>query len=293
MLLMSGKEVSQSIREKLAVECKEFVSVHGYAPTLAVVLVGENPASQTYVSAKRQACEELGYGHKDFTLPASTTQRELMEVVRQLNGDPAVHGILVQLPLPKGLDEDQVIEAIDPAKDVDGFHPQNVGRLLIGKDCFVSCTPKGVLAMLDYYGIGTDGKDVCIIGRSNIVGKPMAALLMQRGRDATVTVCNTHTKELAAHVRRADIVIAAAGRPGTVTADMVKDGAVVVDVGTNRVEDASKKKGWRLVGDVDFDAVSPKCSAISPVPGGVGPMTITMLMANTLLAARRQAGERV
>ncbi|MDY4609275.1 MAG: bifunctional 5,10-methylenetetrahydrofolate dehydrogenase/5,10-methenyltetrahydrofolate cyclohydrolase [Sphaerochaetaceae bacterium] len=293
MLLMSGKEVSQSIREKLALECKEFVSTYGYAPTLAVVLVGEDPASQTYVSAKKQACDELGYGHRDFVLPASTTQRELMEVVRQLNEEPTVHGILVQLPLPKGLDEEQVIEAIDPAKDVDGFHPQNVGRLLIGKDCFISCTPKGVLAMLDYYGIETDGKDVCIVGRSNIVGKPMAALLMQRGRDATVTVCNTHTKDLAGHVRRADIIIAAAGHPHTVTADMVKDGAVVVDVGTNRVEDATKKKGWRLVGDVDFDAVSQKCRAISPVPGGVGPMTIMMLMGNTMLAARRQAGERV
>lgn len=293
MLLMSGKEVSQSIREKLALECKEFVSTYGYAPTLAVVLVGEDPASQTYVSAKKQACDELGYGHRDFVLPASTTQRELMEVVRQLNEEPTVHGILVQLPLPKGLDEEQVIEAIDPAKDVDGFHPQNVGRLLIGKDCFISCTPKGVLAMLDYYGIETDGKDVCIVGRSNIVGKPMAALLMQRGRDATVTVCNTHTKDLADHVRRADIIIAAAGHPHTVTADMVKDGAVVVDVGTNRVEDATRKKGWRLVGDVDFDAVSQKCRAISPVPGGVGPMTITMLMGNTMLAARRQAGERV
>ncbi len=290
---MSGKEVSQSIREKLALECKEFVSTYGYAPTLAVVLVGEDPASQTYVSAKKQACDELGYGHRDFVLPASTTQRELMEVVRQLNEEPTVHGILVQLPLPKGLDEEQVIEAIDPAKDVDGFHPQNVGRLLIGKDCFISCTPKGVLAMLDYYGIETDGKDVCIVGRSNIVGKPMAALLMQRGRDATVTVCNTHTKDLADHVRRADIIIAAAGHPHTVTADMVKDGAVVVDVGTNRVEDATRKKGWRLVGDVDFDAVSQKCRAISPVPGGVGPMTITMLMGNTMLAARRQAGERV
>jgi len=290
---MSGKEVSQSIREKLALECKEFVSTYGYAPTLAVVLVGEDPASQTYVSAKKQACDELGYGHRDFVLPASTTQRELMEVVRQLNEEPTVHGILVQLPLPKGLDEEQVIEAIDPAKDVDGFHPQNVGRLLIGKDCFISCTPKGVLAMLDYYGIETDGKDVCIVGRSNIVGKPMAALLMQRGRDATVTVCNTHTKDLAGHVRRADIIIAAAGHPHTVTADMVKDGAVVVDVGTNRVEDATKKKGWRLVGDVDFDAVSQKCRAISPVPGGVGPMTIMMLMGNTMLAARRQAGERV
>lgn len=290
---MSGKEVSQSIREKLAVECKEFMSTYGYAPTLAVVLVGEDPASQTYVSAKRQACEELGYGHKDFTLPSSTSQRELMEVVRQLNEDSTVHGILVQLPLPKGLDEDQVIEAIDPVKDVDGFHPQNVGRLLIGKDCFVSCTPKGVLAMLDYYGIETDGTDVCIIGRSNIVGKPMAALLMQRGRDATVTVCNTHTKDLADHVRRADIIIAAAGHPHTVTADMVKDGAVVIDVGTNRIEDVTKKKGWRLVGDVDFDSVSQKCRAISPVPGGVGPMTITMLMGNTMLAARRQAGERV
>lgn len=293
MLLMSGKEVSQSIREKLADECKSFVSTYGYAPTLAVVLVGEDPASQTYVASKKQACIDLGYGHRDYVLPATTTQQELMAVVHELNNDASVHGILVQLPLPKGLDEDAIIEAIDPAKDVDGFHPQNVGRLLIGKDCFVSCTPKGVLAMLDYYGIDTDGKDVCIIGRSNIVGKPMAALLMQRGRDATVTVCNTHTKDLSEHVRRADIVIAAAGHPHTVTADMVKDGAVVVDVGTNRVEDATKKKGWRLVGDVDFDAVSPKCRAISPVPGGVGPMTITMLMSNTMLAARRQAGERV
>ncbi|MFA6840490.1 MAG: bifunctional methylenetetrahydrofolate dehydrogenase/methenyltetrahydrofolate cyclohydrolase FolD [Sphaerochaetaceae bacterium] len=293
MLLMSGKEVSRSIRGKLSEDCSRFVAAYGYRPTLAVVLVGEDPASQTYVSAKRRACEELGFGHMDYALPATTSQEELLTLVRKLNDDKSVHGILVQLPLPNGLDEDLVIEAIDPAKDVDGFHPQNVGRLLIGKDCFISCTPKGILAMLDYYHIDTDGKDVCVIGRSNIVGKPMAALLMQKGRDATVTVCNTHTKDLADHVRRADIVIAAAGHPGTVTADMVKDGAVVVDVGTNRVDDPTKKNGWRLVGDVDFDAVGPKCGAISPVPGGVGPMTITMLMSNTMLAARRQAGESV
>ncbi|MFA6690329.1 MAG: bifunctional 5,10-methylenetetrahydrofolate dehydrogenase/5,10-methenyltetrahydrofolate cyclohydrolase, partial [Sphaerochaetaceae bacterium] len=246
MLLMSGKEVSRSIRGKLSEDCSRFVAAYGYRPTLAVVLVGEDPASQTYVSAKRRACEELGFGHMDYALPATTSQEELLTLVRKLNDDKSVHGILVQLPLPNGLDEDLVIEAIDPAKDVDGFHPQNVGRLLIGKDCFISCTPKGILAMLDYYHIDTDGKDVCVIGRSNIVGKPMAALLMQKGRDATVTVCNTHTKDLADHVRRADIVIAAAGHPGTVTADMVKDGAVVVDVGTNRVDDPTKKNGWRL-----------------------------------------------
>lgn len=282
---ISGKELSSAIRSDLAQKCQSFIKKTGRTPALAVILAGDNPASLTYVSAKKKACDEAGMICRDITLPGSVSQKELLEKVSQLNSDPSVDGILVQLPLPKGLDEQLITRSIDPAKDVDGFCPENIGRLLLGEKTFVPCTPKGIMRLLDEYRIPTESADVCIVGRSNIVGKPLAALFMQRGRDATVTVCNTHTKDLDAHVRRADIVIAAVGRPGTITADMVKEGATVIDVGINRIPDSTKKSGFRLVGDVDYDAVEPRAAAITPVPGGVGPMTIAMLLENTVEAA--------
>ncbi len=291
MKVMSGIEVAKSIREKIQQQRVRYEATYGCAPMLCVVLVGNNGPSETYVRNKLAACTDLGIACRDIHLPEDTTQQQLLEVIRQQNEDPQVNGLLVQLPLPPAIDEDAIIDAIDPAKDVDGFHPINVGNLLIGKKSFVSCTPQGVLAMLDYYDIPTACKHVCVVGRSNIVGKPMAALLMQQGRDATVTVCNSKTPDLQGILKQADIIISAMGRPHTITSAMVKPGAVVVDVGTTRVADATKKKGWRLCGDVDYEHVCPICQAISPVPGGVGPMTITMLMNNTMLAARRQAGE--
>ena len=272
-------------------QTSEFIAKHGFAPTLAVVLVGNDPASQSYVKSKKKACISLGFGHRDYELPADTTEKALLDLVKQLNADPTVHGILVQMPLPKGLDENLVIETIDSKKDVDGFHPVNVGKLLIGLPCFVSCTPKGVLEILDYYHIETKGKHAVIIGRSNIVGKPMAALLIQKGRDATVTVCHSKTENLKEIVKTADIIIAAIGKPLFVTSDMVKKGAVIIDVGINRIDDPSRKKGYRIVGDVDFEQVQDTCSAITPVPGGVGVMTIAMLMKNTLQAAKQLVHE--
>ncbi|MCH3916309.1 MAG: bifunctional methylenetetrahydrofolate dehydrogenase/methenyltetrahydrofolate cyclohydrolase FolD [Spirochaetia bacterium] len=285
MQILSGKEVAEARLERIAKECITFKEAYGKVPTLAVVLVGNDPASQSYVRSKHKACIRLGFGHRDYTLPAETKESDLLALVKELNEDPEVNGILVQLPLPKGMDEEKVIETIDPNKDVDGFHPQNVGKLLIGLDGFVSCTPNGVLAILDHYGIETCGKHAVIVGRSNIVGKPMAALLMQKGRDATVTVCNSKTYDLPSITRSADILIAAIGKPAFITAGMVKDGAVVIDVGINRVEDATRKRGYRLVGDVDYGPVSEKVSAITPVPGGVGLMTIAMLMENTMKSA--------
>lgn len=282
---MLGKEVSQAIYEDLQTRTEAFVQTYGYAPTLAVVLVGNDPASQSYVRSKKKACLSLGFGHQDYPLPEESTQEELLSVVRRLNADPAVHGILVQLPLPSHMDSEAVIEAIDPHKDVDGFHPISVGKLLIGLPTFVSCTPLGVLAMLDHYKIETAGKHVVIVGRSNIVGKPLAALLMQKGRDATVTVCHSRTTDLPSLTSSADILIAAIGKPLFIQPSMVKEGAVVIDVGINRVEDSSAKRGYRLVGDVDYETISPHCSFITPVPGGVGVMTIAMLMKNTLQAA--------
>ena len=282
---MVGKDVSHAVYEDIRTRTEAFVLSHGYAPTLAVVLVGNDPASQSYVRSKKKACLSLGFGHHDYSLSEESTQQELLSVVKKLNADPSVHGILVQMPLPAHMDSEAVIEAIDPDKDVDGFHPISVGKLLIGLPTFVSCTPLGVLAMLDHYKIETSGKHVVIVGRSNIVGKPLAALLMQKGRDATVTVCHSRTTDLPSLTSRADILVAAIGKPHFIQPSMVKEGAVVIDVGINRVEDSSTKRGYRLVGDVDYDAVSPHCSFITPVPGGVGVMTIAMLMKNTLQAA--------
>jgi len=257
-----------------------------------VILVGEDPASQSYVTSKERACEEMGIYSDDNRLPAETSQAELLSLVRRMNDDPKINGILVQLPLPGQLDESEVLLAIDPSKDVDGFHPVSVGKMMIGEKTFLPCTPHGVVQLLIRSGVKIEGAHVVIVGRSNIVGKPLANMLIQKSPtgNATVTVCHTRTKDVAAYTRQADIVIAAAGRPNTVTADMVKDGAVVIDVGVNRVEDASRKRGYRLVGDVDFEAVREKASFITPVPGGVGPMTITMLLYNTVESARRAAG---
>ena len=282
MRLLTGKEVADSVYQ----EIHETLASHpGLQPTLAVILVGDDPASQTYVHTKHKKCEELGYGHLDYHLPATAGMEELLALVRKLNGDPAVHGILVQSPLPAGLDEQQVIETLDPKKDVDGFHPVNVGKLLIGMDGMKSCTPYGVMKLLSYYQIPLAGKHVAIIGRSNIVGKPMAAMLVQKGVDATVTLCHSRTEHLSEITSGADIVMVAVGKAGFLKANMVKEGAVVIDFGISRIPDATKKKGYRIVGDVAFDEVAPKCSAITPVPGGVGVMTIAMLMYNTLKAA--------
>ncbi|AEV28228.1 5,10-methylene-tetrahydrofolate dehydrogenase/methenyl tetrahydrofolate cyclohydrolase [Sphaerochaeta pleomorpha str. Grapes] len=291
MQLLTGKEVSDAVFEDLEKQTSQFIAKHGFAPTLAVILVGNDPASQSYVKSKKKACISLGFGHRDYELAEDTTQEVLLDLVKELNADATVHGILVQLPLPKGLDENLIIESIDSKKDVDGFHPINVGKLLIGLPCFVSCTPKGVLEMLDFYHIETKGKHAVIIGRSNIVGKPMAALLIQKGRDATVTICHSKTENLKEIVNTADIIIAAMGKPLFITPDMVKKGAIIIDVGINRVEDPTRKRGYRLVGDVDFEQVKDICSAITPVPGGVGVMTIAMLMKNTLQAAIQLAHE--
>lgn len=289
---MNGREVAAFHRQRISRETMEYVQRTGRRPCLAVVLVGTDPASVSYVTSKRKACDEMGFDHRDYELPEETDEKNLLDLIDRLNADADVDGILVQLPTPAQIDDDNVILAIDPQKDVDGLGPVNAGLSLMGHDGFVSCTPKGILALMDYYGIQTDGRRVCIIGRSNLVGKPLAALLMQKGRDATVTVCNTHTRDLGAITRESDIIIVAAGHVGTLTADMVSEGAVVIDVGTNRIEDATRERGWRLVGDCDYDEVRRKASYITPVPGGVGPMTITMLMDNTLIAARRRSGEK-
>ena len=290
MLILSGKDLSEKIKAETASKCSLFEKKFSRKPCLAVVLVGDNPASQTYVKSKKKACEELGIAHLDIEFSSDITQNQLLDCVWDLNENPMVDGILVQMPLPKHIDELAVTEAICPDKDVDGFHPQNIGKLLLGQRSLVACTPKGILKILDNYKIDTSGKDVCIVGRSNIVGKPMAALLMQRDRNATVTVCHSKTVDLASYVKRADIVIAAVGSVNAITADMVKDGAVVIDVGINRIADETKKSGFALKGDVDFENVSKKVSAITPVPGGVGPMTICMLMENTFLAACYREG---
>ena len=289
--LILGKEVSEEIygelRQRIAA-----LKERGVVPGLAVILVGDDPASQVYVRKKGEMCEELGMRSRIIRMPAETTQDELLERIAELNADDSVHGFLVQLPLPPQIDEAVVIDAIAPEKDVDCFHPSNVGRLLTGNPDFMPATPAGVQQMLVRSGVETEGRHVVVIGRSNIVGKPMAALMMQKGEgaDSTVTVVHSRTRDLAEITRRADILIVAIGRPRFVTADMVKPGAVVIDVGTNRVEDPSAPKGSRLVGDVDFDAVNEVASAITPVPGGVGPMTICMLMANAVRAAEKAAG---
>ncbi len=292
--LILGKDVSAEIYAELR-ERIEYLKSKNVTPGLAVVLVGDDPASQVYVRKKGEMCEELGMKSLIIRMPADTTQDELMAKVKELNEDPTVHGFLVQLPLPKGLDEDAVIEAIDPAKDVDCFHPSNLGRLMIGNPDFLPATPAGIHQMLLRSGIETDGKNVVVVGRSNIVGKPTAALLLQKGigMDSTVTVVHSHTKNLEDFTRRADILIVAIGKPRFITADMVKEGAVVIDVGTNRIEDPTSPNGGRLVGDVDFDNVKDKTSAITPVPGGVGPMTICMLMANAVKAAEKASGVKL
>lgn len=288
--LIDGKALAQRIRARLAEEVA-ILRERGIVPGLVVVLVGDDPASAVYVRSKARACGEAGMRGETIRLPASTSTAELVALIDRLNADDDVHGILVQMPLPNGLDADAVIRRIDPAKDVDGFHPVNVGLLSIGDtDGFAPCTPAGVQVMLHEHGVETRGADVVIVGRSNIVGKPMAALLMQPGVDATVTICHSRTRDLAAHTRRADIVIAAVGRPGTITGDMIKAGAVVIDVGINRIADPAAPGGGRLVGDVDVESVRQVARLVTPVPGGVGPMTIAMLLDNTVRAARRSAG---
>lgn len=289
--LIDGNAVARQVREDVAREVAE-LAAQGIVPGLTVVLVGDDPASAVYVRNKGKASQEVGMKSDTIRLPASTSQDELLALVDRLNADPAVHGILVQMPLPKQIDPASVIRRIAPTKDVDGFHPVNVGKLLIGeKDGFAPCTPAGVQELLLRYGVDTRGKHAVIVGRSNIVGKPMAALLVQQGpgADCTVTICHSKTKDLGAITRQADILIAALGRPEAITGDMVKPGAVVIDVGINRVDDASAPKGYRLVGDVQFEAARERASLITPVPGGVGPMTIAMLLKNTARAAR-QAG---
>ena len=288
--LIDGAKIARSVRDDVARDVTALRS-RGITPGLTVVLVGDDPASAVYVRSKGKACDEAGMASETIRLPATTTQDELLRHIDRLNADPLVHGILVQMPLPKHIDPDTVLRRMNPAKDVDGFHPINVGKLLIGeKDGFAPCTPAGVQEMLVRTGIDTRGMECVVIGRSNIVGKPMAALLMQDrlGANATVTICHRHTRDLAEHTRRADLVIAAAGRPGVLTRDMVKSGAVIIDVGINRVNDANAKNGYRLVGDVEFDGVREVASFITPVPGGVGPMTIAMLLRNTVQAAGAQ-----
>ncbi|MBA7473912.1 Bifunctional protein FolD protein [subsurface metagenome] len=289
--IIDGKQVAADMRAELQKEVAK-LKEQGIVPGLGVILVGEDPASKSYVTAKERTCEEIGIYSDDNRLPEETTQEDLMAVVEKMNKDPKINGILVQLPLPKHLNEAEVLLAIDPDKDVDGFHPMNVGKMMVGEKAFLPCTPHGVIQLLMHSGVPIEGANVVIVGRSNIVGKPLANMLIQKNKtgNATVTVCHTRTKDLAHITKQADIVIAAAGRPNTVTADMVKEGVVVIDVGVNRVEDATKKRGYRLVGDVDFEAVKEKASFITPVPGGVGPMTITMLLYNTVESAKRAAG---
>jgi len=291
-IVMDGREIARRVRDRVAAEVK-VLKARGVTPGLTVVLVGDDPASAVYVASKGKACAEAGMRGETIRMPSTTSQSELLAVVERLNRDSAVHGILVQMPLPKQIDSDAVLQRIDPAKDVDGFHPVNVGRLFIGDPAAMApCTPSGVMVMLREYGIHTQGANVVVIGRSMIVGKPMAALLVQPGVDATVTICHSRTRDLAEHTRRADIVVAAVGRPEMLTGDMIKPGATVIDVGINRVEDPAAPKGYRLVGDVHFESARHVASHITPVPGGVGAMTIAMLMDNTLKAATRIAGRQ-
>ena len=287
--LISGKIISAQINEELCLEVKQ-LKTKGIEPCLAVVLVGEDPASEVYVRNKKRTGEEIGMRSIGHNLPDTTTQRELETLIQSLNADPAVHGILCQFPLPEGLDETKVIQTIAPEKDVDGLHPLNAGLIAMGIPKFISCTPYGVLQMLKRSGISTSGKNAVVLGRSNLVGRPIATLLSSKGWDATVTVCHSRTSDLAEVASQADILIAAIGIPEFVKASMVKPGAVVIDVGINRIDDPNKAKGTRLVGDVAFEEVAAKASFITPVPGGVGPMTIAMLMVNTVNAARWQNG---
>ena len=279
--LINGKEVSLAVQERIRKET-EALKEKGITPGLAVVIVGDDPASRTYVNNKKKACERVGFHSEEYALPATTTQEELLALVKELNQRPEINGILVQSPLPKGLDEKMIVENIDPNKDVDAFHAVNVGKIMIGDFSFLPCTPAGVIELLDYEGIDIAGKECVVLGRSNIVGKPMAILLLHR--NGTVTICHSRTKNLQEVCSRADILVAAVGKPGFVTGDMVREGAVVIDVGINRNAEG------KLCGDVDFDSVAPKAAYLTPVPGGVGPMTIAMLMQNTLTAAKEQNG---
>ena len=289
MTLIDGKAVSAQIKQEIAAEVEQIVAAGGKRPHLAAILVGHDGGSETYVANKVKACEACGFKSTLIRYEADVTEAELLAKVEELNQDADVDGFIVQLPLPKHISEQKVIEAIDYRKDVDGFHPINVGRLAIGLPCYVSATPNGIIELLRRYNIETSGKKCVVLGRSNIVGKPMATLMMQKANpgDATVTVCHSHSRDLKKECSEADIIIAAIGKPNFVTANMVKEGAVVIDVGTTRVPDATKKSGFRLNGDVKFDEVAPKCSFITPVPGGVGPMTIVSLMKNTLLAGKK------
>ncbi len=287
MQIIDGKATAAAIRAEIATSVARIVADGGRAPHLAAILVGHDGGSESYVASKVKACEECGFGSTLLRFEDSISQEQLLEQIRTLNDNPEIDGFIVQLPLPRHIDEQAVIEAINPRKDVDGFHPANVGRLSIGLPGFVSATPAGIIELLRRYQIPTSGKHCVILGRSNIVGKPLAMLMMQKSYpgDATVTVCHSRTTDIASITRTADILVAAMGVPAYVTADMVKEGATVIDVGTTRVPDATRARGWKLCGDVNFAAVAPKCSYITPVPGGVGPMTIAMLMRNTLLAA--------
>ena len=290
MQLIDGKAVAAQIKSEIAAEVNEIMANGGKRPHLVAILVGHDGGSETYVANKVKACEECGFKSTLIRYEADITEEQLLAKVEELNNDADVDGFIVQLPLPKHIDEQKVTEAIDYRKDVDGFHPVNVGRLSIGLPCFLSATPNGIMELLRRYNIDTKGKKCVVLGRSNIVGKPMAGLMMQKSLpgDATVTVCHSHTQNLAEECRQADIIIAALGQPHFLKAEMVKEGAVVIDVGTTRVPDATRKSGFRLCGDVDFENVAPKCSFITPVPGGVGPMTIVSLMKNTLLAGKRE-----
>ena len=287
--LINGKETGQTIQTQIKKEVEDLVK-KGIAPCLAVILVGDDPASQVYVRNKKRTCGELGILSVEHKLSAQTSQDELEGLVKKLNEDSSVHGILCQFPLPKGLDEDRVIHNISTDKDVDGLHPFNVGLLASGKPRFISCTPWGVMQLLKHAGIQTEGKHAVVLGRSNLVGRPLSILLSEKAANCTVTVCHSRTQNLAAVTSQADILVAAIGRPEYVTKEMVKPGAVVIDVGINRIDDSSAPKGSRLVGDVAFEEVAEKAEAITPVPGGVGPMTIAMLMANTVNASRFQNG---
>jgi methylenetetrahydrofolate dehydrogenase (NADP+)/methenyltetrahydrofolate cyclohydrolase len=289
--LIKGAEVAKQIREELAAEIAELKAKHNVVPGLVTVLVGADPASQVYVGAKEKTSKELGIYSERYDIPAETTQPELLTLIDKLNKDPKINGILVQLPLPKHLNETEVLYAIDPKKDVDGFHPVNVGKLMIGEPDYIPCTPHGIWQLLIRSGVQIEGAEVVVVGRSNIVGKPIANILLQKQKDAnaTVTVCHTRTRDMAFHTKRADIIIAAVGKAKAITADMVKEGVVVIDVGVNEIGKTADGKRI-LAGDVDFEAVKEKASAITPVPGGVGPMTITMLMMNTVRAAKLAAG---
>lgn len=289
--IISGREIAQQIRQELSREIAELKEKHNLVPGLATVLVGDDPASQVYVGSKERSCKALGIYSERYDLPADTKETKLLALVRRLNKDTRIHGILVQLPLPKHINEAKALYAIDPNKDVDGFHPVNIGKLMIGQATFLPCTPRGIQELLIRSGAKIEGAEVVVVGRSNIVGKPIANILMQKaaGANATVTVCHTKTRDIAFHTRRADILIVAAGRPKAITADMVKEGATVIDVGINRIGKTAEGKAI-LCGDVDFEAVKEKAGAITPVPGGVGPMTIVMLMLNTVKSAKMAAG---